>query len=278
MKLLPRLLPMFCCLGIGLSAAAQRNVTPVETDDKKPPTPTLHYYDKHGDPLPEPVLFLATLDTVTTTSNAARPIYPRLQSIDFGLNFFDGILVLAGQHYGGADIWASLSMWNWLFPTVEFGLGAARNSPKDKNFTYKGKLSPYLRIGADYNFLYKSNPRYRAVVGLRAGYSHFTYDVTDITIDSPYWDESQSLALTGQKSHAFWGEILAGLRVDIFKNLSLGWTIRYHTLFGHPSGSAGTPWYIPGYGSRTSPITATFSVIYTLPLHRDTGSTPNPAP
>ena len=41
-----------------------RTVTPVDIDEKKPRT-VLHYYDKHGDPLAEPVMFIATLDTVT---------------------------------------------------------------------------------------------------------------------------------------------------------------------------------------------------------------------
>jgi len=251
-----------------LSSAAQREVTPVESDDKKPAAPTLHYYDKHGDPLDKPVLFLSQLDTLQVTNASARPVYPKLHSLDFGINFFDGILLIAGQHYCNADVWASLSMWNWLFPTVEIGLGAAHNTPKPGNFTYKGKLAPYIKVGADYNFLYKSDPRYRVMLGLRVAYSTFSYDVTDITIDSPYWQESQQFSLTGLKSHAWWGEVLAGLRVNIWHSWSLGWTFRYHTLFGDPPGRIASPWFIPGYGSRSAKISATFSIIYTLPLRK----------
>lgn len=266
MKFLRYILPILLC-AITINGSAQRNVTPVESDDKKPESPTLHYYDKHGNLLKEPVLFLAQPDTVENVALAAKPIYPRIQSLDVGINFFDGILAIAGQKHGGADIWASLSMWNWLFPTVEAGFGMAKDTPAGGNFTYKGKPSAYFKLGADYNFLYKSNPQYRVMVGLRAGYSTFRFDVNDVTITSSYWDDQQKFSLTGNRSHAWWGEALAGLRVNIYGPLSLGWTFRYHFLFGKPKSAIGSPWYIPGYGTRNSPISATFSVIYTLPLN-----------
>lgn len=43
---------------------AQRKVTPVETDDNKVEKPRLHYYDKHGNRLDEPVEFITEPDTV----------------------------------------------------------------------------------------------------------------------------------------------------------------------------------------------------------------------
>lgn len=265
MKQLRRLLTLIS-VAISLCAVAQRTVTPVESDDKKPQSPTLHYYDKHGNPLDEPVLFLASLDTVQNTSNAARPVYPRLHAIDFGLNFADGILALAGQKYGGADLWASLSMWNWLFPTAEIGLGAAKNTPEGLNFTYKAPLSFYAKIGADYNFLYKSNPDYRVMIGARAGFSAFSYNISDITVNSPYWDQTALFSLPSQSAHALYGEVLAGLRVKIVRNFSLGWSFRYRFMFSCSDGKDSTPWYIPGYGPRNSHIGVSFSVIYTLPL------------
>lgn len=253
-------------------AMAQREVTPVESDDKKPAAPVLHYYDKHGKPLDEPVLFLATLDTVENTAQAAKAVYPLLNSLEIGLNFADGILAIAGQKHGGADLWASLGLWNWVFPTVEIGLGGARDKPAGMNFTYKGKPSVYARLGADYNFLYKSNPDYKLLVGFRAGFSPFAYSIDDISISSPYWDQYQTISIPDQSSTAFWGEVGAGVRVRLWKQLALGWTFRYRFMFSCPDGSNSTPWYIPGYGTKNSHIGVTFSLVYTLPL------APKPAP
>lgn len=272
-----RLLSILLLLACTLCAQAQRTVTPVESKEGKPKQPTLHYYDKHGNPLEEPVLFLQE-DTVTNAAQAAKPVYPALYEMDFGLNFFDGILALAGQKHGGADVYAQLSMWNWLFPTLEMGVGYGKDTPDPGNFTYTGKLSPYFKLGADYNFLYKSNPRYRVIAGLRACYSPFRFDVTDISISSDYWDQTNRFDMPGQSAHAFWGEVLAGIRVNIYKQFSLVWTMRYHFFFKAPETDNAAPWYIPGYGARNSHISATFSVIYTLPLQKkQPAATPDPA-
>lgn len=249
-----------------LFAQNPREVTPVESDDKKPAGPVLHYYDKHGDPLDEPVLFLATLDTISGVKANARPVYPRLHDVEFGLNFADGILAIAGQKYGGADVWASLSMWNWLFPTVELGIGGAKDTPDAMNFTYKGSPAVYAKIGADYNFLYKSNPDYRLLLGLRAGFSHFSWSLTDVTIGDPYWGVNNSFSITGQSTTAAYGEILAGLRVRLFKEWSLGWSFRYRFIFSCKDADLSRPWYVPGYGSRDNHFGFTLSISYTIPL------------
>ncbi len=246
--------------GIGY---ARKKITPVENDDEKPRQPILHYYDKHGNPLEEPVLYLADLDTVTKAK--FRPVYPLLSDIDLGVNFFDAIMAAAGQKHQSLDVWASLPLYNWFVPVVELGVGIADNHPEEGNFRYKGKPSLYGKLGFNYNFLYKSSPDYQAFVGFRAGYSHFRYDITDITVNSPYWDQTNRFSITGQKASSFYGEALAGIKVKIWNRISMGWTFRYHFKFHTSEASGSSPWFIPGYGT-TGPITATFSVIYSLPV------------
>lgn len=250
------------CLG------QERKVTPVDVDDKKPQGPTLHYYDKHGNQLDEPVLFLAELDTVRKVSS--RPVYPLLNELSLGVNFFDAIMKVAGQSYSNFDVWAALSLHNWFFPVVEAGIGFADNTPKGNNFTYVCRPSFYVKAGINYNFLYKSNPDYQVFVGLRAGFSTFSYDVKDITISNGYWGESNTFSLPRQHSTAFYGEALAGLQVKIAGPLSMGWSFRYHFKMGVKDGADSTPWFIPGYGAK-SPVSATFSLIYTLPLSKREG-------
>lgn len=247
--------------------AQQRKITPVESDDKKPPQPTLHYYDKHGKLLDEPVLFLAELDTVTPPSS--RPVYPLLYAAEGGVNFFDPVMNIFGQKHTSIDVHASLSLHNWLFPTIEVGLGFGKTTPDDNNYTFKVKPSPYVNLGLDYNFLYKSNPDYRVYVGLRAGLSHYRYDVTDITLTPGYWGDRDPFSLTGQSGTAFYGQALAGVQVKIWREWSMGWSARYNFMI-HNSVAADTkPWFIPGYGASNR-LTATFSVIYTLPLAHGT--------
>lgn len=241
----------------------KKRITPVENDDNKPEQPTLHYYDKHGNPLSEPVLFLAELDTVKKVRSG--PVYPLINSVSIGANFFDAVMLACGQKHAGFDLWADLSLHNWFFPVVEVGVGYADNKPEDGNFHYIGKPSVYGKIGLNYNFLYKSSPDYQVYLGIRAGYTNFGYDIKDITVNSPYWQESQETSILNQRASAFYGEVLAGLKVKIVKNFSLGWNVRVHFKMHSSQGSNSTPWYIPGYGT-SGIIGATFSAIYTLPL------------
>ena len=246
-----------------LTMQAQKKITPVDNDPYKPAQPTLHYYDKHGNPLDEPVLFMAELDTVTSVK--PRPVYPLLYSANLGFNFFDGIMSLFGQTFSSYDLQASLSLHNWFEPIIELGVGFADNHPEDKNFRYKSKPSFYGKLGINYNFMYKSNPDYQVYLGLRFGYSSFNYEITDVTINSNYWGQSNQFSILNQHSSSFYGQALAGIKVKIWKWFSLGWNIRYGFKMKQSDGSNSKPWFVPGYG--TGALSASFSLIYTIPIH-----------
>ena len=247
------------------SVQAQKKITPVDKDPNKPAQPTLHYYDKHGNRLEEPVLFMSELDTVTGVK--PRPVYPLLYSANIGFNFFDGVMSLFGQKHASYDLQASLSLHNWIEPIVELGIGIADNKPEHGNFRYKNKPSFYGKIGANYNFMYKSNPDYQVYLGLRFGYSSFNYEITDVTISSDYWGQTNHFTIPNQKASAFYGQALAGLKVKIWKAFSLGWNIRYGFKMKQKNGSNSVPWFIPGYG--TGALSASFSLIYTIPIHTE---------
>lgn len=236
----------------------ERRTTPVDIDDEKP-REVLHYYDKHGNALPEPVRFLAVLDTVTKPKS--KPVYPLYNGWTLGLNFGDAIFMAAGQKYGSFDVWADVSLHNWFFPVVEFGMGFADSKPEDANFTYRTKPSFYAKVGMNYNFMYKSDPAYQVFAGFRLGYSNFAYDVENVTVSDGYWDQTESFSMKGLKASVLYGEILAGIKVKIVDGFSLGWTARWHTKFKVSSKSLSEPWYIPGYGAG-SPFSFSLSAIW----------------
>lgn len=199
--------------------------------------------------------------------------YPLITDLSIGLNFIEPLFMALGQTYASADINATLNMWNRIQPTVELGLGWAKTSPDDGNFTYKGKPSPYFKVGANYNFLFKNSPDYQVIVGLRLGYSTFSYDVREVHYWNSYWQELIHFDLTNQHSHALWGEAGVGLKVKLWDSISMGWLIRYHGIFNYGKNSNSRPWFIPGYGPQTSSLGLSLSVSYTLPLRHGKQST-----
>lgn len=254
-----RFLVVLLSLVLFIPLSAQ-TVTPVDVDDEKPQQPILHYYDKHGDPLKEPVLFLATLDTVQKAKPG--PVYPVFNGVTVGFNFMDGIMLLAGQKYCNFNLEANVSLWNWLFPVVEAGLGRADSRPEELNFRYRTGWNPFVKIGFDYNFLYKSNPAYKVYVGYRAGWCHTKYDLTDITISSSYWDENLHPDLLNNKATGWYGEAVAGLKVNLWKGIGLGWSIRYRHKYHVSHPKEAQCWFLPGYGA--SSLGATFALYYSF--------------
>ncbi len=240
----------------------QRTVTPIENRDNLTAKPQLHYYDKHGKPLDEPVAVWIDKDTVKVSRAPKMPLY---NGVTVGVNFFDGILQMAGQSYANYFVSGAVNMHNWFFPTVEVGLGFADHKPKGKNYKYKTSPTLFAKVGVDYNFLYNSNPAYKALLGVRFGYSSFKYDITDISIPNDYWGSgSQPVEMAQQKASALWGEVVAGLQVHIYRGLSLGWSLRYKFRMHVSDGSSSQPWFLPGFGARNAPFSATFTVFYDI--------------
>ena len=271
-----RLLPLFIAGLMVMASVAlhaqeqQRKVTPVKAETNKVLTPPKGTDEK----IIEQYL---TGDTAKARAQERKdsleriyPHYPLLTELSIGLNFGDALLMAFGQKYSSIDVSATLNMWNRLQPVIVAGLGRAKDTPDDMNFTYTGKLSPYFKLGANYNFLFKNQPRYQLYAGLRLGFSTFKYDITDVTINNTYWgEEGQTYELRGISSNALWGEFLAGLKVGIAGNWSLGWEIKYHNIFKYKESENGKPWYIPGYGSRTGNWSFGILLYYTIPLSRD---------
>lgn len=248
----------------------QRKVTPVKPSTNKVLTPP-----KGTDE--EIIQQYLTGDTAQARAKERKdslakiyPHYPTLTELSLGLNFGDAVFMAFGQKYTSFDISATLNMWNRFQPVVIAGLGRAKDTPEDMNYTYTGKLSPYFKLGANYNFLFKNEPRYQVYAGFRLGYSIFKYDITNVNIDNLYWgEEGVNYEIKNISSNALWGEVLAGIKVGIFSNWSLGWEVKFHGLFNYKKSDNGKPWYIPGYGSRNGKWAFGISLYYTIPLNRN---------
>lgn len=229
----------------------------------------VHYHDANGN--------IVYVDTITgrewRDSTAMMQVkkvmkYPLLESVSIGVDVWNPLMRAFGQKYGLIDFSAQLSIHNRYKPVFETGIGMAKDTPADNNFTYKSPLSWYMRMGMDYNFLYNSSTDYQFVAGLRFGMSPFSYSIEDISINSGYWGEDSHPQIPAQRSTVSWWELALGLKVKLWGPISAGWTFRYHSIIHETNNQYGNPWYIPGYGSRNGSITGSFSIYYTIPLSK----------
>ncbi|MGM9803699.1 MAG: DUF6048 family protein [Muribaculaceae bacterium] len=250
-------------LHVAAQTQGKRFVTPVEQKTNRTLLP------RKGEKLKYIERDSLVLDSLRRDSIAKiYPKYPIITDITVGVNVWDGIARLFSQDYSSFDVSASVNMWNRISPVVELGVGWANSTPEELNFTYKGKLAPYAKLGCNYNFMFKSHPDYQLFAGLRVGYSTFTYDITNITLSDGYWDENRQIDLLNQKSHALWGELALGIKVKLWRSISAGWTVKYHNIFNYKKNPNGDPWFIPGFGTRESKLNVGMTVYYTLPTSK----------
>ena len=235
------------------AASAQQAPEPADTVAAAEP-------DTVAVPPPPPATAIPSVPKAKSTAvdiDREAPVAPPL-------HFYDAIMMVAGQERGSFDIWADCSIHNWFFPVLEAGIGFAGAHPDDGRCHFKMKPSPYVRVGINYNFLYKSNPDYQFHIGLRAGWSSFRYDIFDIMPGSQYYISGGPANVAGLSSTAFYGQALAGLKVKIWRGIFMGWSVRYN--FGiHQSYSDDRypAWFTPGKGTGSA-IAATFSIGYTF--------------
>lgn len=235
-------------------------ITPVDSDDDAPRQPVLHYYDKHGNKLEEPVLFLADLDTVKTPRPQSP--YPLYNGMVIGANFGDALFALIGQKHYSYDISAAVSLHNWFFPVVEAGIGWGEHTADGGAYHFKGKPSFYAKVGINYNILYKSNPDYMAYLGLRFGMSRSSWDITNIRETSDLGKETGKTELLGQHTFSTYGDVVAGLKVKIAGPIAIGWNVRFRLGLHNGKGLPVKPWFVPGYG--TGGLTANICAYYTF--------------
>ena len=268
---------MACCLLFAFSSMAQepdkRRVTPVVPETNRVQPPPKGTDEKIIQQYISGDSTAAIQEARKDSLRRAYKRYPLITDLSVGINLADPLFMAFGQSYASTDIFATLNMWNRLQPTLELGLGWAKSSPDDMNFTYRAKPSPYVKLGANYNFLFKNSPDYQVLLGIRLGYSNFGYDITDAHYVNSYWREMLDYDIKGERSHALWGEAGVGLKVKLWRSWSMGWMIRYHGIFNYGKNEHSRPWFIPGYGPRNSSLGFTLGISYTLPLHRGSKTT-----
>ena len=173
-----------------------------------------------------------------------------------------------GSDILSAEVFAEVNLKNRYFPVIEIGYGSTDTTSDETDIHYKVS-APYFRIGAGYNVFYrKPYLPGQFIVGLRYGYSSFSYDIDAPSLTDPTWGNvSIPLAYNGVKTNVSWAEIVASLRTNVWKNFYMGFSVRYRARLSMKKNDNSEPWYIPGFGkNNSSNLGITYNLIYKLPF------------
>jgi hypothetical protein len=130
----------------------------------------------------------------------------------------------------------------------------------------------FVRAGADFNILKpeKSIGKYWGGIGLHYGVSMFNSEVTSFHKDN-YWGTLYSSI----PRNTYWGhfiEATPGVRAELFRNFSIGWTISIRMLLYTTAGKAERPIYFPGFGngSKTVSTGLNYFIVWNIPYRKKT--------
>jgi hypothetical protein len=212
------------------------------------------------------IVLIAYLFLLIIPNARCQEINALKQGITIGYDFSGLIVNIFQPTQTSGEVSITAGAFRRLYYTVEAGLVNINDREKDFNYYSKGQ---YVRAGFDYNFYKRKTPDENNMVflGLRYGFATMNHSANNIIIEDDKWGNYTLPSIPDSKVNAQWLEIAAGIRVEIIRNISMGWSGRLHYLT-YLESTANKPFVIPGFGSGYSKITLGFnySVYYSIPL------------
>lgn len=131
----------------------------------------------------------------------------------------------------------------------------------------------YFKVGVDVNFLKdkEANTRFAKddVIfwGLRYANSSFTANTT-FDLEDEFGVYEKTVVESNDELRAWWIEMVAGIKIEVFKNVFLGYTMQFRFLKRSSEEATLSPYDTPGFGSTNKKNTFGFDyyVFYRIPF------------
>lgn len=153
--------------------------------------------------------------------------------------------------------------------SVMLGAGFLDYRYSQYNYDYRNK-GFFVRTGMDFNLLatQKANGIYWAGIGLHYGLSRFTSETPYFQKDN-YWGTVIS-AIDTKKSWGHFVEVAPGVRAEVLRNFSIGWTMSMRLLLYNGSDKNLRPIYFPGFGNGGKKVSSgiNYFLIWNIPYKR----------
>jgi len=179
--------------------------------------------------------------------------------------------LIHGNIYG-AEGQFDINLYNRVFPIFEFGYADA-TCTLPSNATYKTS-APYARVGLNYGLLRPFNRKgdHRSLacypfVGIRYGMAFMNYNINNVVIEDTYWKTQRVENYSKPFEYTGWVELLGGVRINLVKGFTMGWSVRFRTLLHTTADAKAFVWYVPGYGkSDGNAFTFNYTLGYTFSI------------
>ena len=199
----------------------------------------------------------------------------KINKIRLGFDLLKPVLSSSEGDNLNYEIVGDLQLTKNIYLAGEYGLVDKIIEDENINFNSKGS---FLRIGFDYNmfenWIGMDNSIY---VGLRYGTSSFSSKILDYNVrnkDSYFsnlvTNEFQTIEYSNLSGN--WIEILLGIKVETFKNVYLGLSLRLNKLLSDTKPDNFGNLFIPGFNKVTDENTFgsgfNYTLTYSIPLKK----------
>lgn len=183
-------------------------------------------------------------DTVTEKKKTPKPPYVHQFRAGFDLSRIAANLMFPSrQNY---EIQMDYLLRNNLYVVAETGFGKGTIDYENLKYSNTGY---YFKIGVDKSFLDIISAKDFDIgfIGIRYGAGPGNRKEATYIVPSVF-GSSTSGTLAAQSYFVHWGEITGGVKVEVLRNIFLGWNVRMRFLLNPGVFKELSPAFIPGYG------------------------------
>lgn len=195
----------------------------------------------------------------------AQDTIPFPLKVKIGIDVYGPAVSFSNKNVRNTEAYVSVDLNE--SKAIVLAAGTSNYKFNQYNYSYisNGK---FIRVGMDFNLLKpdKSRGKYYFGIGLRYGLSIFNSEVPFFE-KTGYWGTT-TFSLPSKKTLAQFVEVSPGIRTEIFKNFSMGWSVGMRLLVSSGAGKDVRPIYLPGFGNAAKVLTAgvNYFLVWNIPF------------
>lgn len=226
--------------------------------------------------IPEAAVTATAKPSTTIQTDSILPIRKDRYGVRVGVDLYKLTRGLYDSNYKGIELVGDYRLTKNYYAAAEIGSEDKTTEDDKLNTTTKGT---YLKVGFDYN-VYENWLDMENIIsiGLRGGFSAFNQELNSYKTYNayPYWGETPWIdsGETFKGLTAGWLEVVAGLKVKVYNNIFVGFSLRINTLVYDKKPSENFEnLYIPGFNRTYAGNFGAgfnYTVTYFVPLYKKT--------
>jgi hypothetical protein len=203
------------------------------------------------------ITYADTLPTDTSAQITTKKKEPYIHQLRFGVDVARVLFNALSSESAGYGVQADYLLRKDIFIAAQAGFGRGRVDYPVLKYNTDGF---FLNIGLDKSLFDRRNEQDFDVVfiGLHYGLGIGNRQEASYRIASLFGKEYTG-SIPSQNYTAHWGEVSAGIRVELWKYIFAGWNVNMRFLLNGGSFSDLAPNYIPGYGKGDQSVAVDFN-------------------